>query len=129
MNRQIVLAMEMATLGKGPAETSQDIISPDGRLGRIHLRTYVAASGDPDKLHRAFVETANTYPASPDKLAKFCNCLGDLATAGGIPFAREAVLAYFGKIARDGYPAIHHSETFHQAYRPAYRVVAVDLLQ
>ena len=120
---------EMATLGKGPSETSQDIISPDGRLARVHLRTYMSAGGETEALHRAFVETANTYPASPDKLAKFCSCLGDLATAGAIPFARDEVLAYFGKIARDGYPAIHHSETFHQAYRPAYRVVAVDLLQ
>ena len=120
---------EMATLGKGPPETSQDIISPDGRLARVHLRTYMSAGGETEALHRAFVETANSYPASPDKLAKFCGCLGDLATAGGIPFAREEVLAYFGKFARDGYPAIHHSETFHQAYRPAYRVIAVDLLQ
>ncbi|MEO8008720.1 MAG: hypothetical protein ABI728_09410, partial [Betaproteobacteria bacterium] len=119
----------MAALGEAPAELLQDVISPDGRLGRVHLRAYLAKGGDPDALHRAFVETANTYPASPDKLAKFCGCLGDLAAAGGIPFAREDVLAYFGKIARDGYPAIHHSDAFRNVYRPAYRVVAVDLLQ
>ena len=123
------LDQEMAALGNGSAEPLQDIISPDGRLGRVHLRTYVAGGGDPDALHRAFVETANSYPASPDKLAKFCGCLGDLAAAGGIPFAREEVLAYFGKIARDGYPVVHHSEAFRHAYHPAYRVIAVDLLQ
>ena len=77
----------------------------------------------------AFVETANSYPASPDKLAKFCGCLGDLAAAGGIPFAQKEVMEYFGKIAQDGYPAIHHSEAFRKAYQPAYRVVAIDLLQ
>ena len=120
---------EMAALGEAPAELLQDVISPDGRLGRIHLRPYLASGGNPDTLHRAFVETANSYPASPDKLAKFCGCLGDLAAAGGIPFAREDVLAYFENIARDGYPAIHHSEAFRSAYRPAYRVIAVDLLQ
>ena len=120
---------EIATLGKAPAEPVQDIISPDGRLGRVHLRSYLEAGGSPDALHRAFVETANSYPASPDKLAKFCGCLGDLAEAGGIPFARGEVLAYFEKISRDGYPVIHHSAAFRDAYRPAYRVVAVDLLQ
>ncbi|MEO8156655.1 MAG: hypothetical protein ABI648_02585 [Betaproteobacteria bacterium] len=120
---------EIAALGEESAELLQDVISPDGRLGRVHLRPYLASGGDRDALHRAFVETANSYPASPDKLAKFCGCLGDLAAAGGIPFAREEVVTYFGKIASDGYPAIHHSEAFRNAYRPAYRVVAIDLLQ
>ena len=120
---------EWAALGEGPAEPLRDLISPDGRLGRVHLRSYLAAGGNPDALHRAFVDTADSYPASPDKLAKFCGCLGDLAASGGIPFAREEVLAYFEKISRDGYPAVHHSEAYRRAYQPAYRVVAVDLLQ
>jgi len=120
---------EIAGLGAAPAELLQDVISPEGRLGRVHLRAYLAAGGSPDALLRAFVETANSYPASRDKLAKFCGCLGDLAAAGGIPFAREEVLAYFGKIVQDNYPAVHHSEAFRKAYHPAYRVIAVDLLQ
>jgi hypothetical protein len=119
---------ETAALGSGPAEPVQDIISPDGRLGRVHLRNYTAAGGDLGALHRAFVETANSYPASPDKLAQFCGCLGDLAAAGGIPFAQKEVVAYFDKIARDLYPVVHHSKAFRDAYHPAYRVVAVDLL-
>src|SRR5258706_7711447 len=120
---------ELATLRAAPDEILQDIISPDGRLGRVHLRTYMAAGGDLDALHRAFVETANSYPASPDKLAKFCGCLGDLAAAGGIPFVREEVVAYFDKIAQDRYPVVHHSAAFRDAYHPAYRVVSVDFLQ
>ena len=123
------LDQELAALSEAPADPLQDIISPDGRLGRVHLRSYLAAGGSPDALHDAFVQTAKSDPASPDKLAKFCGCLGDLAAADGIPFARDDVLAYFDKISRDGYPAIHHSEAFRIAYRPAYRVVAVDLLQ
>ena len=122
------LEQEVAGLGDGPMEPTQDIISPDGRLARIHLRTFMAANGDLDVLHRAFVETAASYPASRDKLAKFCGCLGDLAETGAIAFAKQDVLKYFDKIAREGYPAIHHSTAFHGAYRPAYRVIAVDLL-
>jgi hypothetical protein len=123
------LDQEIQSLGRGSTEPRQDIISPDGRLGRVHLRAYIEGGGNIDALHRAFVETANTYPASPDKLAKFCGCLGDLAAAGGIPFTQNEVVAYFEKIAQDGYPAIHHSEAFRNAYQPAYRVVAIDLLQ
>jgi len=115
------LADEVKTLGDGPDELLQDVISPDGRLARIHLRPYFASGGDVDALHRAFMETASSYPASPEKLARFCSCLGDLA-AGGIPYAREAVLAYVDEVTRAGYPPVHHSAAFREAYRPAYRV-------
>ena len=123
------LDQEIQALGSGTTEPRHDIISPDGRLGRVHLRTYLEGGGNVDALHRAFVETANTYPASADKLAKFCGCLGDLAAVGGIPFTQEEVVAYFELIAQDGYPVIHHSKAFRNAYQPAYRVVAIDLLQ
>ena len=119
------LDQEMAALGGAPAEPLQDIISPDGRLGRVHLRTYLAAGGSPDALHGAFLETAKSYPASPDKLAKFCGCLGDLAGAGGIPFAQQEVAAYFDRIAEASYPVVHHSKTYTNAYKPAYRVVDI----
>lgn len=122
------LDQELAALGEAPAEPLRDIISPDGRLGRVHLRSYLAAGGTPDALHRAFVETANSYLASPDKLAKFCGCLGDLAVAGGIPFARDQVVAYFDRITQASYPVVHHSRMYTDAYKPAYRVVAIDYL-
>ncbi|MEO8004820.1 MAG: hypothetical protein ABI771_07935 [Betaproteobacteria bacterium] len=121
---------EIAALGDAVSgETAREVISPDGRLARAHLRAYLAGGGNANALFNAFVETANSYPASPEKLAKFCACLGDLAQAGSIPFERTQVEEYFVRIARDDYPAIHHSETFRHAYRPAYRVVAIDLLR
>lgn len=124
------LEEEIATLdSKDNANEGQDVISPDGRLARIHLRTYLAAGGSADALSRAFVETANTYAGAPDKLVRFCGCLGDLAQSGAIPFERAPLERYFSMIAQDGYPAIHHSETYRLAYHPAYRVVAVDLLR
>jgi len=123
------LDQEISALGEAPAEPLRDIISPDGRLGRVHLRSYLAAGGVPDALHNAFLETAKSYPASPDKLAKFCGCLGELAAAGGIPFAEQDVLAYFDRIAQAGYPVVHHSKTYTDAYKPAYRVVDITLLQ
>jgi hypothetical protein len=121
---------EIAALGTaGDIDEGPDVISPDGRLARIHLRTYLAGGGSVDALGRAFVETANTYPGAPDKLVRFCACLGDLAQSGAIPFEREPLEQFFSRIAQDGYPAIHHSEAYRLAYHPAYRVVAVDLLR
>lgn len=122
------LEAEAASLSDGPEEPVQDVISPDGKLVRVHLRPFLAAGGRLDDLCGAFVDTANTYPASPDKLAKFCGCLGDLAAAGGLPFPKADVVAWFDRIAAAGYPAVRHSAGFAEHYKPAYRVVSIDLL-
>ena len=122
------LRAEAQQLGSGPADPLVDPISPDGRLARVHLRTYLENGNDIDHLAAAFVDTANSYPAAPDKLAKFCGCLGDLAAAGGIPFARDNVESFFADLAARGYPAIRHSQTYRDLYHPAYRVVAVEYI-
>ena len=122
------LQAEMAALGSGPEEPLLDRISPDGRLARVHLRPYLAARHDPAALADAFVRSTQVCPPAPDKLVKFCGCLGDLADAGGIPYTRAEVTEYFDAIAAQGYPAVRHSPAYREAYRPAYRVVAIELL-
>jgi hypothetical protein len=122
------LESECASMGEGIDEPLVERISPDGRLARVHLRTYVGQGHDIAALADAFVRTPQACPASPDKLARFCGCLGDLADAGGIAFTRAAVTTWFDDIAARGYPTVRHSQVFRDAYRPAYRVVAVELL-
>jgi len=122
------LQAEAADLGSGPDEPLVDVISPDGRLARVHLRPYIGAGHDLLRLAEAFARTPEVYPPAPDKLVKFCACLGDLADASGIPFSRAQVVEYFDAIAAQSYPVVRHSETFRDAYRPAYRVVAIELL-
>ncbi len=119
---------EVKTLGAGPEEPVADVISPDGRLARIHLRAYIEAGHNVDALFDAFVQTAKKYPPSGDKLTKFCGCLGDLAAAGGIPFAQKQIVAHFATVAKSGYPVVSHSAAYRDAYKPAYRVVALDYL-
>jgi hypothetical protein len=123
------LTAEAQQLAPGRSDPRVDPISPDGRLARVHLSAYVEGGGKIDDLADAFIETAKNYPASLDKLAKFCGCLVDLAATGAIPFGREAVERFFDDLAQRGYPAIRHSEAYRTLYRPAYRVVAVDYLE
>jgi len=122
------LEKEAAELGSGPVEPEIDVISPDGRLARVHLRSWLATGTSIDELNRAFVETANSYPPSRERLAKFCDCLADLAGTGGIPFAPQEVKAYFDRIAQASYPVVHHSKSYTMSYKPAYRVVDITLL-
>jgi hypothetical protein len=122
------LEAEVAELGEGPDDPIADPISPDGKLARIHLRPYLAAGHSASVLVDAFVRTGDRHPAAPERLEKFCACLGDLAAAGGIPFPRDEVERYVQTIAGRGYPVVHHSGAYRAAYQPAYRVVALDLL-
>lgn len=122
------LQRELDEMGSGLAEPMIDPISPDGKLARVHLRSYVAAGHDAGKLADAFVATAQRWPPARDKLERFCACLGDFAASGEIAFDAESVRSYFAQIAAAGYPVVHHSEAYRSAYRPAYRVVNIDLL-
>ncbi|MEO8630759.1 MAG: hypothetical protein ABI612_22070, partial [Betaproteobacteria bacterium] len=122
------LLAEIAALDNGPEDPLFDRISPDGKLVRIHLRSYLREGHSVDALLDAFLQTANSYPASREKLERFCGCLGDLAEAGGIAFKRVEVESYFSAIAEQNYPVVRHSESYRDEYLPAYRVVALEHL-
>ncbi|HZP86920.1 MAG TPA: hypothetical protein VFB54_08855 [Burkholderiales bacterium] len=127
-NARSALLDECETMGPGPSEPLVDSISPDGRLARVHLRPYIAQGRDPQLLSEALLRTADTIVPAPEKLAKFCACLGDLADAGGIPFDRPSVEAFVTDVMARAYPVLRHSPSYRDAYRPAYRVVAVEFL-
>lgn len=122
------LRAECAALEADDQEPAVDPISPDGQLARVHLRAWLAAGHELDKLADAFLATPQHHPAAPDRLAKFCACLGDLADSGAIPFARDQVSAFFDPLVAGRFPVLRHSDAYRSAYRPAYRVVAVPLL-
>jgi hypothetical protein len=122
------LQSEIETLGDGPPEPLADPISPDGHLARVHLRPYLGRGLDPEALADAFAETARTWVPAPDKLARFCGCLGDLADSGGIAFQRSAVESFMNARAAEGWPAVHHSTAFRERWKPAYRVVDLGFL-
>lgn len=117
------LRRELADAGDGPAEPLFDPISPDGRLGRVHLRTFRDRGLAADELAAAFARSAETWLPAPDKLARFCGCLTDLAGNGPLPFTVEDVAALVADVQAKGYPAVRHSDAYRSAYRPAYRVV------
>jgi hypothetical protein len=119
---------EIAALG--PATVEEALCQPLGGatpMVRIHLRPYLAAGDDPAELLDAFVASA----------------VGDTGDAAAVDAAVQAAVAFMverglGSLAGDvqtlastlasqGYPAVHHSERYVELYRPAYRVVRLDL--
>jgi hypothetical protein len=119
---------ELATLGAGPAEPLVDTIAPDGAHVRVHLRPFLQSGGDPEALLQAFVETANTPPASTEGLASALDAALDMAREGLLPWNVARVEAHFDDLEAAGYPAVHHSVVFGLRYGPAYRVVSGTLL-
>jgi hypothetical protein len=123
------LTHELAHLGEGPAEPILDPISADDRILRVHLRPYVANGGDPVRLLDAFVRTANDFQGSTDQLRIYWACVERMASAGHLPFSQALVREYAVRMEALNYPAVHHSDAYRAAYRPAYRVIARDFLK
>jgi len=103
-------------------------LSPDGRLVRVNLRPYLRSGADPELLLDAFVRTGEEYSGDPLTLESYCEQAVELARQGSLPFSPAELEAHFATLKRKGYPAVHHSKSYADAYRPGYRVVLRDLL-
>lgn len=120
------LAEELEGLGDGPEEPLVDRLGEDARVVRIHIRPFRAAGGSPERLLDAFVETARLVPPDPGALECALDALVSGSASGDWPWDAAEAAAYARARTAEGYPAVHHSDAFIGAYRPAYRVVAVE---
>jgi hypothetical protein len=118
------LERELATMGAGPAEPLIDGISPSGEIVRVHLRPYVEAGYDPEKLLEAFVRTAREYQGSAEHLHRYGEVAERMAFAGLLPFQPAQIGEFMQRMEQQGFPAAHHSPIYEEWYQPAYRVVA-----
>ena len=100
-------------------EPAIDTISPDGALVRVHLAPYLAAGGSIERLLAAFITTSREFPQDLSLLQAY------LDTALQLFPGLESLLE---TLTPQGYPAVHHSEAYRAAYKPAYRVVLNLLL-
>ncbi len=123
------LRSELNGLSGGPDNPWLDPLTPDSALVRVHLRPYVARGGDTELLLRAFVATANTYSGSQELMEERWAVARQMAAEGLLPFPTDVMNTYIHEMAPAGYPAVHHSDGYREAYRPAYRVVALRVFR
>jgi hypothetical protein len=45
-----------------------------------------------------------------------------------LPFEPSQMRTFLEKMGRDGFPAVHHSTRYEEAYHPAYRVIKQEYL-
>ena len=107
-------------------EGKEDIIEVlNGAAGlvKVNLRPYLSKGGTKDKLLEAFIRTANEFHPDKEKLHDYLRVAELLSENGMIGFDLKELKEFFINAETDGYPAIHHSETYRDEYKPAYRVL------
>lgn len=116
------LEQELMEMGEGITEPVIDPISQHGEIVRIHLRPYIAAGQDPQRLLDAFIRTTNGHRGDHQLLEQYWQEVVHFAV---FP-ARE--MDEFLRLLKDkNYPAVHHSAEYERLYRPAYRVISLAL--
>jgi len=122
------LEREVMELGEGPEEPVEDVISPDGQIVRINLRPYLGSGGALPALLDAFIQTANEYRGTAQKLRLYGSYAQRMAEEGELPFERAELASFFDRMEAEGFPAVHHSSAYDEAYHPAYRVIFYEHL-
>ncbi len=119
---------ELVTMGEGPVEPMIDTIAPGGRVVLVELRPWVAAGRSTDSLLAAFIRTAGAIRPDTALLDRYLSVADSVAAEGALPFRAPVWRELVEAQRRGNYPAVHHSDAFILAYRPAYRVVAGSLV-
>jgi hypothetical protein len=129
-DRQAAAAyLERELAGLGPPLENEPRCEPLGGdlpLVRVNLRPFVADGGDAGALTDTFVATANRHRTDDEEMATVLDLAARWLPCAGRGEQVSELRELAAEMAAQGYPAIHHSEIYREAYRPAYRVVDAD---
>jgi hypothetical protein len=123
------LLRELETMGSGPDEPLIDPISPNGDMVRVHLRPYIRSGADPSKLLEAFIMTSEHHHGSTDDLTRWWGYAVQLMREGTLPFLQNQAQTFLLDMKAQDFPAVHHSQSYLERYKPAYRVVLRSLAE
>ena len=102
------------------------------KLDGDYSRVYLSCLNDevtPEVMAKYFCLSAKIEPDGKEKLLEKIAVARELILDGTIPLSLSDFDELHGKWREAGYPAIHHSEAFREAYHPAYRVIANEYLK
>ena len=99
----------------------------DGDYSRVHL-SCLNERATPEILAEYFCLSARTEPEGKATLTEKIAVARELIASGEIPLSLSEFDELHAKWQAAGYPAVHHSDTFREAYHPAYRVIANEHL-
>lgn len=91
--------------------------------GRMRVNLAPLSEAELEQLGQDFLRDAQTRQGSLDRFLQKLALLRLVTTEGVFAFGPEALDDYLAAYAAAGYPMVSHSETYRNAYHPAYRVV------
>ncbi len=94
-----------------------------GGLCRLYLSAMTALGLSEQTLNRLFVATANTVKGTAERFHEKLELFLDCCRCSVLPFNSEQAAAYVRDYREKGCPPVSHSDAYHEAYAPAYRVV------
>lgn len=100
----------------------------DGDYSRVHL-SCIRDTLSAEALAKYFCLSAKTEPDGKERLIEKIAVARELIADGMIPLSLSDFDELHAKWQAAGYPAIHHSDSFREAYRPAYRVIANEYVE
>ena len=95
----------------------------DGNYSRVHL-SYLTDGLSAETLGRLFCASAKKESDGLDALNSKLEIANTLAEEGLFSFSSAEFGSELEKWRENGFPAVHHSSAFREAYKPAYRVVS-----
>jgi len=114
---------EISSIGSGPPEPVVDSISHTGSILRINIRPYLRAGYSAEKLIEMFARTAEEFTGSTETLELYCRWLTRMNSDGLLMAGIQNIDRYLNEMSESGYPAVHHSYVYRNAYSPSYRVI------
>ena len=115
------LEEEWCSLDVSPGQGAFEDIG--GGLCRFYLDSPECGEVSLSTINRFFINTANgnkgTIGGFEAKLGVLLRC----CESGELPYPVAELDAYLSAYKERGYPPVHHSRAYRDAYRPAYRVV------
>lgn len=119
------LDSEWATLEKpAPGEKFMEPLCPDESIHRVNLRPFRAAAGERDALLEAFLTSARVYKVETEGFVNAWYEFGNRLNKESVwRLTHSDWTRLDRKMNPKDYPAVHHSEQYTRAHRPAYRVI------
>ena len=108
-------------------EPAWEPLCPGGEIGRLNLRPFKESGGKADDVVDAFLASAADYRSETKAFTDAWTELGKRLKRKRIgKITHKEWLRLDAEMRGKGYPAIHHSEAYNKAYRPAYRIITLD---
>jgi hypothetical protein len=123
------LNSELEQITSDSTEPLWEYISPDTDMVRINLRPFKAQQLNSDKLIQAMWKTARMVVGDTTQLYKNWKIIIEGIERGLLPLSANDAISFWQQMQIHGFPAVHHSEVYQQAYHPAYRVIKSEYLE